>query len=218
VHLLTVPYEPGHYQVKCRNNSPPLQSDNKTHGQTQREDCLGYHAPSTPILTTYEEGLQESEEEQQQTNQEKQSQNTTAKTAASNQGKRKMLLMDRHVPDPLKQMRHNQAAEAKLLATQQIQRAGVFREQAKIKEAEASEKTTISDRLKTPPSMIPSGNTDKILEANTHQAAKNSSRQRGHRIQRPHGDPTGGPRNPPRGGKDRRKNKHPRGRRGRNIP
>ena len=53
-------------------------------------------------------------------------------------------------PDPLKQMRQKQAAEAKLLATQNKQRDGIRREQEKIRAAEAAEKKANAERLENP--------------------------------------------------------------------
>jgi hypothetical protein len=57
--------------------------------------------------------------------------------------------MGRHTLDPLKQLRHQQATEAKLLAAQNIQRAGVLKEQKQIRVAEAAEKAANEERLKT---------------------------------------------------------------------
>ncbi len=51
-----------------------------------------------------------------------------------------MTPMERQVSDPLKHLRQKQATEAKLLADQQSQRSGALKEQAKIREAEATEK------------------------------------------------------------------------------
>ena len=65
--------------------------------------------------------------------------------------------MDMQIPDPLKLMRHKQAAEAKLLATERRQRSGVLKEQAKIREAEAAEKAANAERLITPLIEDPSG-------------------------------------------------------------
>jgi len=45
--------------------------------------------------------------------------------------------MERHVPDPLKQLRKKQVTEAKLLPAQQRQRCAELKEQTKIREAEA---------------------------------------------------------------------------------
>ncbi len=61
-----------------------------------------------------------------------------------------MRPMSRHVPDPLKQLRQKQAAEAKLPAAQERQRSGQLREQEKIREAEAAKKAANAERLKTP--------------------------------------------------------------------
>jgi hypothetical protein len=73
------------------------------------------------ILTTYEVGLQKTWEEQQQTNHEHQPSNNTAKKLLPpSKGKEKMPPMERQVLDPLKQLRHKQAVEAKLLAAQNI--------------------------------------------------------------------------------------------------
>jgi hypothetical protein len=66
--------------------------------------------------------------------------------------------MERHVPDPLKQLRQKQAAEGKLLAAQQRQGSGALKEQAKIREAKATKKATNVERLKTPPIVVPSSN------------------------------------------------------------
>ena len=71
----------------------------------------------------------------------------TAKT--TNQGQRENAPHGRHIQDPLKQMRQKQAAEAKLLATQQRKRSDVLTEQAKIREAKAVEKAANEERLKT---------------------------------------------------------------------
>ena len=68
--------------------------------------------------------------------------------------------MERHVPDPLKQMRQKQAAEAKLLVAQQRQRAGALREHAKIREGEAVEKAANTERLRTPTFVVTNGNED----------------------------------------------------------
>jgi hypothetical protein len=62
-------------------------------------------------------------------------------------GKDKMPPMTRATPDPLKQMRQQQAAEAKLLAAQNRQREGLRKEQEKTRAAEAAEKQTNQDRL-----------------------------------------------------------------------
>ena len=48
--------------------------------------------------------------------------------------------MTRTTPNPLKQIRQKQAAEAKLLAAQNRQREGLRKEQEKILAAEATEK------------------------------------------------------------------------------
>ena len=72
--------------------------------------------------------------------------------------------MDRHVPSPLKQLRQQQAAEAKLLAFQTGQRAGVLREQEKIREADAAEKTANAERLKTPLPAVPNGRAENSWE------------------------------------------------------
>jgi cytoskeletal protein RodZ len=58
-----------------------------------------------------------------------------------------MPSLARATPDPLKQMRQQQAAEAKLLAAQNRQREGIRREQEKIRAAEAAEKKANQDRL-----------------------------------------------------------------------
>ena len=65
--------------------------------------------------------------------------------------------MDRQIPDPLKRMRHKQAAGAKLLAAEQRQRSGVLKEHAKIREAEAAEKAANAERLKSPLTEDPGG-------------------------------------------------------------
>jgi lipopolysaccharide export system protein LptC len=51
-----------------------------------------------------------------------------------------MTPMDRQMPDPLKLMRQQQAAEAKRLAAEQRQRSGLLKEQVKLREAERAEK------------------------------------------------------------------------------
>jgi hypothetical protein len=63
--------------------------------------------------------------------------------------------MTRTTPDPLKQMRQKQAAEAKLLAAQNKQREGIRREQEKIRAAEAAEKKANAERLETQPPLRP---------------------------------------------------------------
>ena len=67
----------------------------------------------------------------------------------------------RATPDPLKQMRQQQATEAKLLAAQIRQREGIRKEQEKIRAAEAAEKKANQDRLanKTTPENIASKDT-----------------------------------------------------------
>jgi hypothetical protein len=61
--------------------------------------------------------------------------------------------MERQLPDPLKKMRQKHAADAKLLASQTIQKKGIRKEQDKIRVAEATEKHANQERLKTPPSL-----------------------------------------------------------------
>ena len=61
-----------------------------------------------------------------------------------------MPTMYRQIPDPLKLMRQEQATEAKRLAAEHRQRSGLLEEQAKLREAEAAEKATNAERLKTP--------------------------------------------------------------------
>jgi len=79
--------------------------------------------------------------------------------------------MDRQIPDPLKQLRQTQAAEAELLDAQNKQRAGVLREQEKIREAEAAEKTSNEQRLKTPLSEVPNGSVDESKQEQTINTA-----------------------------------------------
>jgi hypothetical protein len=124
------------------------------------------------ILFAYEEGLPETEEEQQQTNQEQRNPNNNeGQPSPPTNGKEKMPPMARHVPDPLKQLRQKHVAEVNLLAAQKRKRAGgVLREQAKIREAEAAEKTANAKRLKTPPSTVPNINAD-----NTHKRTPKSA-------------------------------------------
>ena len=62
--------------------------------------------------------------------------------------------LERQLLDPLKQMRHKQASDAKSLAAQTIHRAGVFKEQAKTRAAEVVEKQANAERLKTPPPSV----------------------------------------------------------------
>jgi len=81
-----------------------------------------------------------------------------------------MLPMERHVPEPLKQLRQKQAAEAKLLAAQHRQRSGVLKDHAKIREAQATEKAPNVERLKTPPSADPNGNAASNQEQMPNQA------------------------------------------------
>jgi hypothetical protein len=72
---------------------------------------------------------------------------------SSNKGGGKMPPLARATPEPLKQMRQQQAAEAELLAAHNRQREGIRREQEKIRAAEAAEKKANQDRLannKTP--------------------------------------------------------------------
>ncbi len=66
--------------------------------------------------------------------------------------------MERQVPYPLKQLRQEQAVEAKLLAAHWRKRSGTLKEHAKIREAEGTEKAANAERLKTPPTVDPSGN------------------------------------------------------------
>ena len=65
--------------------------------------------------------------------------------------------MTRQTPDPLKQMRHKQTTDTKHLATENMQRARVRKEQEKIIDVEATEKQADEDRLKTP--ILPQGKT-----------------------------------------------------------
>ncbi len=78
----------------------------------------------TDALQAYEEGLQEQEQEEPpQTQTEKQSPSShklpKTKTEKQNtgKGKDKMPPLEKQLPDPLKQMRQKQAADAKLLAS-----------------------------------------------------------------------------------------------------
>ena len=59
--------------------------------------------------------------------------------------------MARQTPDPFKKLRFKQATDAKELAAKNKQRAGILKEQEKIRAAEATEKKANEDRLKTPP-------------------------------------------------------------------
>ena len=65
-------------------------------------------------------------------------------------GKKKMPMMARQTPDSLKQMRQKQATDAKQLAAKNRQRAGVLKEQEKIRAAEAAEKKANEHRLRSP--------------------------------------------------------------------
>jgi hypothetical protein len=82
---------------------------------------VGHNAYGTPghPHNVYEEGLDESEEEQQKTNHDRQPpDNTVKQPAPPSKGKEKMPPVERLVPNPLKQLRQKQVAEAKLLAAQ----------------------------------------------------------------------------------------------------
>ena len=148
------------------NNSLPLLQYNQTKGLTGKPSdkinwsttLLGHH----DVLQAYEEGLQEDQEEpppsnntDQQNKEKPPTPKTNPKTTPQtrNTGGDKMPPMTRGTPDPLKQMRQQQAAEAKLLAAQNRQREGIRKEQEKIRAAEAAEKKANQDRLankKTP--------------------------------------------------------------------
>jgi len=91
-----------------------------------------------------------------------------------------MLSMDRQTPDPLKLMRQKQAAEAKRLAAEQRQRSGKLKEQANIREKEAAKKAANAERLKTPPSLDPSGETTNTMDKlpdNPSGAAQNTEEE-----------------------------------------
>ncbi len=57
--------------------------------------------------------------------------------------------MEMQFPDPLKQMRQKQAAEAKQLVAQHPQRARILKEQAKLRAREAAEKQANADDIRT---------------------------------------------------------------------
>jgi hypothetical protein len=93
----------------------------------------------TDVLQAYEEGLQEQQlEEPPLTHTNKQSPNPPKlpQNKPNNQttckGKDMMPLMEPQLPDPLKQMRQKQAANAKLLVAHTKQREGIRKEQDKI--------------------------------------------------------------------------------------
>jgi len=58
--------------------------------------------------------------------------------------------MDRHAPDPLKQIRQNQAPEAKALSEQNGQRTCAMKKKEKHWAAETTKKQANADRHKTP--------------------------------------------------------------------
>jgi hypothetical protein len=131
------------------------------------------------ILTAYEEGLQEPEDEEQQPNKAQPPPKGKPPTPTT-KGKEKMTPMDRQIPDPLKLMRQQQAAEAKRLAAEQRQRSGKLKEQAKLRETEAAEKAANEERLKTPPIADPIGdpaNAKDKLPDNPIGAAANTEDQ-----------------------------------------
>ena len=157
------------------NNNLPLLQYNQTKGLIGRpSDKINWAITllaHNDVLQTYEEGLQEDQEEtptpnnsHQQNKEQPPTPKTNPKTTpeSSNKGEdKKMPSMARATPDPLKQMRQQQAAEAKLLAAQNRQREGVRKEQEKIRAAEAAEKKANQDRLankKTPENTAPKAN------------------------------------------------------------
>jgi len=73
------------------------------------------------------------------------------------QGQRKNVTNGKADTDPMKQLRQQQTAEAKLHASQSRQRAGVLKEQEKFGEAEAAENATIKESLRTPLPEVPIG-------------------------------------------------------------
>jgi GTPase SAR1 family protein len=92
----------------------------------------------TDVLQAYEAGLQEELEDPHpyQPNRQQQEQTripTPPGQTPANQtkGKDKMPTMTRQTPDPLKQMRQKQAADAKQLAAENMKREGLRKEQEK---------------------------------------------------------------------------------------
>ncbi len=73
-------------------------------------------------------------------------------------GKDKMSPLERQLPYPLKQARQKQAADSNPLVAHTSQRAGVLKEQAKIRAVEEARKQANAERLKTsPPSVDTAG-------------------------------------------------------------
>ena len=104
------------------------------------------------ILIDYEEGLQDIEEEDQQPSKEQPPPTNKGKPPTPpTKDKEKMTPMDRQIPDPLKLMRQQQAAEAKRLAAEQRQRSGKLKKQAKLREEEAAEKNRQRGTPQNPP-------------------------------------------------------------------
>jgi type IV secretory pathway VirB10-like protein len=145
--------------TQLNNNLTPLQ-------YTQSKGLIGRPSDKinwattllghTDVLQAYEEGLQEDQEEplppnntDQQNKEKPPTPKNIPKTTPENRnkGKDKMPPMTRATPDPLKQMRQQQVAEAKLLAAENRQREGLRKEQEKIRAAEAAKKTANQDRL-----------------------------------------------------------------------
>ena len=83
--------------------------------------------------------------------------------------------MARQIPYPLKQLRQKYAADAKLLAARNIQKVGVLREQAKIREAKEAEKAANAKRLKTPPLTVFIGNADNSQKQTPNPAIRQST-------------------------------------------
>ena len=145
--ILTNPY------LTQLDSSTPLLRYNQTRGLMGRPiDSMTWTKTilSRPdILTIYEAGLHESEEKQQQPQDEHHPPPNTPKVPKHPSiGKKEMPPQDRQIPNPLKLLPPNQVVEAKVLAAQQRQQAGIRREQEKIRAAEAAEKATTQNASK----------------------------------------------------------------------
>jgi hypothetical protein len=79
--------------------------------------------------------------------------------------------MDRQTLDPLKQLRQQHATATKLLIVENKQRAGVLREQEKVRAAEAAEKASNEEHLKTPLPAVSSGSADITIQEQTINTA-----------------------------------------------
>jgi hypothetical protein len=75
--------------------------------------------------------------------------------------------MERQLPNPLKLLRHQQAAKTKLQATPNMQREGALHEKIKLHEAEANEKAVNTECLKKPPTTDHNGDVDPTKQHQT---------------------------------------------------